>query len=685
MRPAHDGGSASRSSSQESLKAPRRLWLPVAAVSVVLLAVAGFMVVYRARQDRFQQSEYEQEYKRAGENLLKILERKWSIEGEAVVESESLFESRRPKGSEELHAKTEEFTEEALRHWLHQRRSPGLRKKAEEFLSRLDPPSRALVESAAKQLDIPPTDFALDWLNCRGYGMLQALKALWREPSSFAALGKETVGTYFEGVAREPAWKEPPSLISLSPAELKLSLFGAHFFAAVDSGKPPEALREIRRIDLKSNYHILHSRGAGALDPYAVNVESRDGDWLMSCREEIQEYLSTGNRGDWCLKALGAPPPPVPAADISGAKTAPDKAEATKTIGSKGLYARLSPSVPLISTQGSMGSGFLVESKGKMYVMTNLHVVAMAGEFIEVSFLKPESGETKRTLKVKAEDCEAHPGVDLVKISLDAVVAVEDLKAMGAQPLELAAAESEPEVGVSVVAIGHPGAGRTVFPITMTEGKVSGPIREFREFGMENARYIQTTAQLNPGNSGGPLCDLEGRVVGTVTQVFGRSGDAPVIMEGLNFALVVRYIHDLLDRGGVPLPRKQKESRTTMSFFSRLQETEKELMILEYLRPDVKNSFNLTLPPGETTEKPLELRPGTRYAIWTVACGTEKMDTEEVQVDVSGKATLLPVDVASVPAGVLFLVQPKQADKYSISVTNVSKTEVRLRVQVRMH
>jgi hypothetical protein len=154
-------------------------------------------------------------------------------------------------------------------------------------------------------------------------------------------------------------------------------------------------------------------------------------------------------------------------------------------------------------------------------------------------------------------------------------------------------------------------------------------------------------------------------------------------MEGLNFALVVRYVHELLEGTGVPLPEKQKDSRATLSFFSRLQATEKELMNLKYLRPDGKNSFSLNLPPGDTTEKPLELRPGTRYAIWTVACGTEKMETEDVQVEVSGKATLLPVDVVSVPAGVLYLVRPMQADEYSISVTNASRTEVRLTVQVR--
>lgn len=142
--------------------------------------------------------------------------------------------------------------------------------------------------------------------------------------------------------------------------------------------------------------------------------------------------------------------------------------------------------VVTVSTGSSVASGFFVHPSG--YLLTNYHVI------------KDNDGE----MQVVTHDRKTY-SARLVGKDENKDLAL--LKVDGIFPfLELADSE-ELEVGNKVIAIGNP----LGLSFTVTEGIVSGLNRE----GPNNLpEYVQTDVSLNPGNSGGPLIDINGKVVG---------------------------------------------------------------------------------------------------------------------------------------------------------------------------
>lgn len=156
----------------------------------------------------------------------------------------------------------------------------------------------------------------------------------------------------------------------------------------------------------------------------------------------------------------------------------------------------------------SLGSGFILDADG--YVLTNAHVVADADE-ITVKLID------KREFKAKVIGSDARTDVALIKID-----------AKGLPAVDLGSSERL-KVGEWVVAIGSPfGLDNTV-----TAGIVSAKGRSLPD---ENfVPFIQTDAAVNPGNSGGPLFNVRGEVVGINSQIFSRSGG----YMGLSFAIPI--------------------------------------------------------------------------------------------------------------------------------------------------
>lgn len=169
------------------------------------------------------------------------------------------------------------------------------------------------------------------------------------------------------------------------------------------------------------------------------------------------------------------------------------------------------------------GSGFVIDDKGT--VVTNFHVVADAIE-VTAFFSDGFQERVSKTLGVT-------PDKDLAFLRL----------ASGKSRCEpLMLSDALPQEGRTVYALGCPlGLG-----FSLTQGIVSGirsagELRDaFRSEGGRgpnlNVQWIQTTAAVNWGNSGGPLIDDRGRVVGVNTLVFGRDREDGVA-EGLNFAV----------------------------------------------------------------------------------------------------------------------------------------------------
>jgi S1-C subfamily serine protease len=182
-------------------------------------------------------------------------------------------------------------------------------------------------------------------------------------------------------------------------------------------------------------------------------------------------------------------------------------------------------------SQRVLGSGFVIDKDG--HVVTNYHVVDGASD-IEVSFSNPET--------VSARVVGTDPSTDLALLEVE-------VEAKALTPLSLADSD-QVKVGDPVVAIGNPfGLERTV-----TAGIVSALQREVRapnNFTIDHV--IQTDAPINSGNSGGPLIDADGRVIGVNSSIETANGVGGNV--GIGFAVpsntVKSVVAQLLDDGKV--------------------------------------------------------------------------------------------------------------------------------------
>lgn len=154
------------------------------------------------------------------------------------------------------------------------------------------------------------------------------------------------------------------------------------------------------------------------------------------------------------------------------------------------------------------GSGFIVSSDG--YIMTNAHVVAEADEVTVKT-----TDRREYTAKVVGYD----EATDVAVLKIDA----KNL------PTVKLGDPSKLRPGEWVIAIGSPFG----FENSVTAGIVSATSRSMP--GSNYAPFIQTDVAVNPGNSGGPLFNLNGEVVGINSQIYSRSGG----YMGLSFAIPI--------------------------------------------------------------------------------------------------------------------------------------------------
>ncbi len=215
------------------------------------------------------------------------------------------------------------------------------------------------------------------------------------------------------------------------------------------------------------------------------------------------------------------------------------------------FFKRFAPPVPKERESQSLGSGFIISEDG--YIMTNAHVVGGA-DGITVRLTD------KREFKARVIGTDKRTDVALLKIEASGLPKITqgDSNAL--------------KVGEWVIAIGSPFG----FDSSVTVGIVSAKGRSLPQ---ENyVPFIQTDAAVNPGNSGGPLFNMKGEVIGINSQIYTRNGGSM----GLSFAIPIDVAMDVVNQ----LRASGKVTRGRIG------------VAIQEVTRDLAESFGLSKPSG---------------------------------------------------------------------------------------
>lgn len=225
----------------------------------------------------------------------------------------------------------------------------------------------------------------------------------------------------------------------------------------------------------------------------------------------------------------------------------------------------------------SLGSGFIVDQKG--YIVTNNHVIEDSDDINVILY----------------DNSEYHAHVIGSDTKYD--IAVLKIKVPVTKKLQQVSwgNSEKSSVGEWVIAIGNPeGFGNTV-----THGIISSLSRDLssrREFGGNDLTdYIQTDASINTGNSGGPLFNINGELIGIVTVIVSETGSNV----GLNFAMPSNSIKEVVNQ----LKKYGKMKRGWIG------------LQLEELDQDVAESLNLSDVKGAVVVKVIPDSPAFKAGI----------------------------------------------------------------------
>jgi S1-C subfamily serine protease len=203
------------------------------------------------------------------------------------------------------------------------------------------------------------------------------------------------------------------------------------------------------------------------------------------------------------------------------------QAPTTGALTAEQIYKRDAPGVVKVtatdasSGSESLGSGFVIDKAG--HIVTNFHVVRGATKVLVAFSSNDQIGGTVVGLD---------PSTDIAVLKIET-------HASALTPLELGNSDAV-RVGDTVYAIGNPFG----YVRTLTSGIVSAVQRQIRapnSLTIDNA--IQTDASINHGNSGGPLLDAAGRVIGVTSQIYAENSQQGNL--GIGFAVPVNTVRNI--------------------------------------------------------------------------------------------------------------------------------------------
>jgi len=253
------------------------------------------------------------------------------------------------------------------------------------------------------------------------------------------------------------------------------------------------------------------------------------------------------------------------------------------------------------------GSGFVISPDG--YILTNNHVVEGADDIV----VRLKDGRTFAG-EVKGTDAESD-------------LAVVKINATGLTPAKLGDSDATP-VGEFVLAIGAP------FELsdTVTVGHVSAKGRSFEQDADQD--FLQTDARILPGNSGGPLVNLYGEVIGINTMIEGLD-------TGIGFAVPINLAKRVKDH----LIKEGKFNRSWLGIYIHELRNDRDYLSLDgKLAPDARDGVvvDAILPAGPASKS--DLRPGD---VITAVDGKTIQTTRQLRDEIAekkpGSATMLAV------------------------------------------
>lgn len=226
------------------------------------------------------------------------------------------------------------------------------------------------------------------------------------------------------------------------------------------------------------------------------------------------------------------------------------------------IYDRINPSVVNIfdatsagqlsgRSQEGNGSGFIFDKQG--HIVTNYHVLGKAIDSIGIEKAKSSKSPIARVLLLSDRDGLQKSfdgflvGADKFRDLIVLKVQVNEAEFGNLKPVRLGNS-SDVRVGDTILSIGNPFG----FEHSMSKGIVSAKNRGFQSYTDSTiSGAFQVDSATNPGNSGGPVVDLDGEVVGVNTAIFTNTGVSNRIGFALPSNLVAKLVPELIENGEI--------------------------------------------------------------------------------------------------------------------------------------
>jgi len=257
--------------------------------------------------------------------------------------------------------------------------------------------------------------------------------------------------------------------------------------------------------------------GCGAT---ALGVNAYWNKKMDTFNDVVDNRLSALQQKLDALENASAPDQTTPSGgeSVSLGKLYADNVQAVVAISNQGLTTNIYGQV---SRTASSGSGFIISENG--YVVSNYHVV--------------KGAQSLRVIMSDSKEYEAK------LIGYDEVndLAVLKIEAEGLPYVKMGSS-SALSVGEQVLAIGNPLGELTS---TLTVGYISAKDRMVNIDGT-SMNMLQTDAAINSGNSGGPLFNMRGEVVGITTAKFSGTSSSGATIEGIGFAIPIDDVEDMI-------------------------------------------------------------------------------------------------------------------------------------------